>query len=159
MDIYGETEARKPFAIPNLRLDGSLKRIYDEMMVRLRKYNVLYLLGNYIVTKLGKLYLSYTPPGRAYLKEVIDLTDTLVLDGKLNTVISSTTTQRENLVKKLDALEKEGKILYGLHISQESVMSCYVRRIQNQHIHFVDGAGGGYTQAARVLKKKQKGDT
>jgi len=33
-------------------------------------------------------------------------------------------------------------------------MSCYVRDRKDQHVHFVDGSGGGYTQAAGMLKKK-----
>ncbi|MFT5165733.1 MAG: hypothetical protein ACI8P3_000961, partial [Saprospiraceae bacterium] len=42
-------------------------------------------------------------------------------------------------------------------VSQESVMSCYVRNRDDQHIHFVDGSQGGYTQAAIMLKKKLRG--
>jgi hypothetical protein len=98
--------------------------------------------------------LTYTTPGKKYLKELIDLTDTLVLDGKINTVISGNTAQREALVKSLTEMEKAGKIHFGIHISQESIMSCYVRRRDREHIHFVDGADGGYTQAARMLKGK-----
>ncbi len=44
-------------------------------------------------------------------------------------------------------------IINGLHICRESVMSCYVRDRSDDHIHFIDGIGGGYTQAATVLKK------
>ena len=44
--------------------------------------------------------------------------------------------------------------VFGLHVSNESVMSCYVRDRRDQHIHFVDGAEGGYTLASIVLKKK-----
>jgi Protein of unknown function (DUF3095) len=54
----------------------------------------------------------------------------------------------------LQQLEADGDILYGLHISGESVMSCYVRNLDDQHVHFIDGADGGYTKAAGVLKKK-----
>jgi len=33
-------------------------------------------------------------------------------------------------------------------------MSCYVRNLNERHVHFVDGAEGGYTNAARVIKQK-----
>ena len=33
-------------------------------------------------------------------------------------------------------------------------MSCYVRNLNEEHIHFVDGAEGGYTKAAGMLKRK-----
>lgn len=154
--IYGDPQKRKPFSIANLKIDASINRIYREMIVRIRKLNLLYLLGNHVISMIGKFYLKYTNPGRAYLKEIIDLTDTLVLDGRLNTVISSTTQQRNDLEKDLNTMESEGKIFYGLYVSQESIMSCYVKQRHNEHIHFVDGANGGYTQASKVLKAKLK---
>ncbi|WP_429391474.1 DUF3095 family protein [Mucilaginibacter lappiensis] len=42
------------------------------------------------------------------------------------------------------------------NISQASVMSCYVRNLEKGHIHFVDGADGGYTNAARCMKNKMR---
>jgi hypothetical protein len=54
----------------------------------------------------------------------------------------------------LDKLERDGDISYGLYVSKESVMSCYVRSMNEDHIHFVDGAEGGYTKAAGMLKRK-----
>jgi len=60
------------------------------------------------------------------------------------------------LEKVLDELEKTEKIIYGLYVSNESVMSCYVRDLEDDHIHFVDGSEGGYTKAAGVLKEKIK---
>jgi hypothetical protein len=49
---------------------------------------------------------------------------------------------------------KSGEIIYGLHISNASIMSCYVREKDDLHIHFVDGSEGGYTNAAIMLKSK-----
>ena len=45
-------------------------------------------------------------------------------------------------------------ICFGIHCSPASIMSCYVRNRDDAHIHFVDGADGGYTSAAIMLKKK-----
>ncbi|MGH2553391.1 MAG: DUF3095 family protein, partial [Chitinophagaceae bacterium] len=70
------------------------------------------------------------------------------------TVISGTRQQREQLQNALDELENNGEINYGLFVSDESIMSCYVRNLNEDHIHFVDGSDGGYTKAAGVLKKK-----
>lgn len=152
--MYGSPQTRKPFSVFDMKLEASVNRIYDEMKVRIRRFSILYLSFNLLATWLGKIYLRYTKPGKAYLKELIDLTDTLIVDGRLNTVISSTPKQRQELEEKLNQLEKEGKIFFGLHISTESIMSCYVKRADNEHLHFVDGAGGGYTQAAKMLKAK-----
>jgi hypothetical protein len=82
------------------------------------------------------------------------MSDTLVMDGRINTVISGDKIQRFQLLKALDELEQAGEVLYGIHVSGDSVMSCYVRDLKDGHIHFVDGAEGGYTRAARQLKTK-----
>lgn len=84
------------------------------------------------------------------------MSDTLVIDGKINTVITGTAAQRASLQELLDGMEAAGEIVYGLHVSGASIMSCYVRNLHDDHIHFVDGSGGGYTQAARMLKSKLK---
>jgi hypothetical protein len=82
------------------------------------------------------------------------MSDTLVIDGKINTVISGPPLQRKELEDALNELERDGYINYGLYVSKESVMSCYVRGMDEHHIHFIDGSDGGYTKAASVLKKK-----
>lgn len=92
--------------------------------------------------------------GKRYLAQLVDLTDTLVIDGRINTVIAGTAEQRERLEAGLQDLEEEGLIFYGLAVGRESVMSCYVSDRTDKHIHFVDGADGGYTLAAGVLKRK-----
>jgi hypothetical protein len=82
------------------------------------------------------------------------MSDTLVIDGRINTVISGTAQQRELLETALSKIERDGEIFYGLFVSKESVMSCYVRNMNDRHVHFVDGAEGGYTKAAGVIKQK-----
>ena len=89
-----------------------------------------------------------------YLASLVDMSDILVIDGRINTVISGNARQRELLVIALNKIEKVGEIIYGLHVSKESVMSCYVRNMDDRHIHFIDGAEGGYTKAAGLLKHK-----
>ena len=71
-------------------------------------------------------------------------------------MISGTEKQRLLLEQSLTKLEKAGQIKFGLCVSRESVMSCYVRDLQDDHIHFVDGSEGGYTKAAGMLKLKLK---
>jgi hypothetical protein len=151
--IYGSQDSRKPISINKLRMNSSFKKIRTEMKTRFGKFNAWYLLRTWVTSTIGKIYFR-TKKGKEYLYSLVDMSDTLVIDGKINTVITGTPTQREELNRVLDALEQKGQLLYGLHISNESVMSCYVRNLDDQHVHFVDGADGGYTKAAGVLKKK-----
>ena len=152
-EIYGEHERRKPITVPKLKLKVTLKKIGMEMRARSGGYNTMYLIRTWFTTLLGSFYFR-TKTGKTYLNQLVELSDTLVMDGKINTVISGTVRQRELLQSALDEMEKNGEINYGLHVSSESVMSCYVRNMNEDHIHFVDGSEGGYTKAAGVLKKK-----
>ena len=125
------------------------------MRTRLGKFDLSYLLTNWLITLFGKLlYFPFYKSGQSYLNSLVELSDTLVIDGKINTVISGTAQQRELLVASLDQMEQAGELIFGWYASEESVMSCYVRDRLDQHIHFVDGSEGGYTQAASMLKQK-----
>lgn len=152
-EIYGQPQARKPISVTRLKLKATLKKISEEMKVKMGRNRPLLVFKNWFTTLLGTLYFK-TKPGKDYLIQLVDFSDTLVIDGKINTVISGTTKQRELLEAALNELEKKNEIHYGLFVSKESVMSCYVRSMDKNHVHFVDGSDGGYTKAASVLKKK-----
>ena len=154
-EIYGSANRRKPITVKRLRLKTSFQKINSEMRVKLGRFDMFYFLKNLVKTNFGKFYLKNSKAGKNYLQKLVELTDTLAIDGRINTVIIGTSDQRISLISFLDHLESSNKIKYGLHVSQESVMSCYVRDMgTNEHIHFVDGADGGYTRAANSLKKK-----
>jgi hypothetical protein len=152
-DIYGSIKKRQPISIDKLKLKTTFNRLSTEMRARIGKVKFLSLIRNWFVNSFGKLYFL-TANGKRYLNRLVEMSDTLVIDGKINTVICGSEQQRLKLIGTLDELEKKGEIIYGLYVSKESVMSCYVRDLKDSHIHFVDGADGGYTQAARILKNK-----
>lgn len=151
--IYGNSVNRKPISIDKLRMKATFEKVAAEMRTRLGGFSIIYLVKTWFTSLLGIAYFK-TKKGKEYLYKLVDMSDTLVIDGKINTVISGTANQREELETVLIQMEQEKKIVYGLHVSSESVMSCYVRNMDDQHIHFVDGADGGYTKAAGILKKK-----
>ena len=151
--IYGTPQTRTPISIGKLKLKATLAKIGMEMRARMGGFRPFYLLTNWIKTLLGYFYFK-TKKGKVYLHNLVDMSDTLVIDGKINTVISGTAQQRELLEAALSKIEGDGEIFYGLYVSKESVMSCYVRNMNDRHIHFVDGAGGGYTNAAGIIKQK-----
>jgi len=152
--IYGAQQTRSPITIGKLKLKATLAKIGLEMRVRMGGFRIFYLLSNWTKTSLGYFYFK-TKKGKEYLHSLVEMSDTLVIDGRINTVICGTAGQRERLETALSKIEREGEILYGLYVSKESVMSCYVRNLNDRHIHFVDGAEGGYTKAAGVIKQKK----
>lgn len=53
----------------------------------------------------------------------------------------------------LDQATAEEIIRYGMHTQSEAMMTCIVPSIlTDDHVHFVDGANGGYTTAAQAIK-------
>ena len=56
---------------------------------------------------------------------------------------------------RLDAAERAGVCYYGLHRQDSALVTCLVMSpMQPNHIHFVDGAAGGYAMAAAGMKAK-----
>ena len=155
--IYGAPQTRKPISVAKLRLKTTLAKISLEMRARMGGFKPIYLLNTWIRTSAGYFYFK-TKKGKVYLHKLVDMSDTLVIDGRINTVISGTAQQRELLETALSKIERDGEIFYGLYVSKESVMSCYVRNINDGHVHFVDGAEGGYTKAAGMIKQKIMGN-
>ena len=53
----------------------------------------------------------------------------------------------------LTEAQDKGVLKFGLFQQDHAMMTCIVPSIMSDdHIHFVDGASGGYTQAARRIK-------
>lgn len=155
-ELYGTPEKRQPISVARLRLKTTFSRLGAEMRIRLGKIRVIELVQTWLATLYGYIYFN-TKKGRQYLRALVEMSDTLVIDGKINTVISGSAAQRAALQLLLDQMETDGSIHYGMHISKASIMSCYVRDLEDGHIHFVDGAEGGYTKAAAILKNKLAG--
>jgi len=152
--IFGNLEKRNPITALKLKLNTSIEKIRQEMYAKIGKYKRSYLITNWILTNIGSYYFKYFKSGKQYKVKVAQLSDTIMLDGLLNTVISGTDNQINKLKTILDDLEANNKIIYGLHITHASIMSCYVQDMQERHIHFVDGTDGGYTSAAIMFKEK-----
>lgn len=154
-NIYGSPLERKPITAAKLKLKASLRQIRAEMRAKLGKSDPTYLIKNWLMGRFGEIYLKKTPAGRNYIQKLVELTDNLTIDGRINTVMAGTSSQRKSLLEYLDKLESTSKIKYGYHVSHQSILSCYVWDVHtDDHIHFVDGGNGGYTRAARNLKAK-----
>jgi hypothetical protein len=53
----------------------------------------------------------------------------------------------------LVSAQLSGVCLAGTHRQKSAHLTCYVpSNIRSDHVHFVDGAGGGYAAAAAKLK-------
>ncbi|AUC84936.1 hypothetical protein CW731_06365 [Polaribacter sp. ALD11] len=154
--IFGTFNNRQPIKSNNLKLNFSISKIWEEMKISLANKSFLYLLKNWIATLIGKWYFNMSKNGKQYLNQIGQLSHTFMLDGMINTIFTAEQSKINLFETYLNQLEKENKIVYGIHVTHASIMSCYVLDRKTKHAHFVDGTEGGYTSAAKMFKTKLK---
>ncbi|MBN9669222.1 DUF3095 family protein [Roseibium aggregatum] len=90
-----------------------------------------------------------------YFKELSANTDHRKVGDSLQLVLDLTTEQLSALEGILSSAFAEGDAVYGMHVSNQALMTCFVEDIgKGHHIHFVDGADGGFSVAAADFKKR-----
>lgn len=92
-----------------------------------------------------------------YKEELLTNSDFKKFDDMLRMVIDCTSQQEIEIKKLLELQKQQRKIFYGIHTSEQALMTCMVQSAsENQHIHFIDGGSGGYALAAIELKAQLK---
>jgi hypothetical protein len=57
------------------------------------------------------------------------------------------------LTQRLAAATSAGVARHGLHRQDAAMMTCFTpSALRSDHVHFIDGARGGYASAATALK-------
>lgn len=163
-EVYGAEARRSPLSPERLKMLLNLKKLRTEMMVKFGGWNPRYFLWQFVRTAIGRLYFKYNwtiggLSGQEYLAQLIAHADTLTVDGRINTIVCAPPERHERFLRFLQKQEAAGLLVYGHYASKESIMTCYIENLNQKHIHFVDGADGGYTLAARELKVKLKAKT
>ena len=120
--------------------------------VRSRKVKVLALtLFFFIVMRFGIRLRSFIPA--KYTRELIENSDFRKFDDALRMVLDCTPELAEQIERYLAARAKEGIVRYGTHRQNAAMMTCFAPSPSRaNHVHFIDGAMGGYAMAASVLK-------
>lgn len=91
--------------------------------------------------------------GRSYARKVGENADFRKFDDGLKMTLDCDDATAARLTELLETARKAGTIRYGTHAQSEAMMTCIVPSImRDDHVHFIDGAAGGYTQAATQIK-------
>jgi hypothetical protein len=109
-----------------------------------------------LVGILSRLHLSI---GRfdplQYRSDVVKNSDFRKFDDGLKMTVDLDREGLRRIEERLEQAERQGICSYGLHRQESALMTCIVATpLQRDHIHFVDGAAGGYAMAATSLKAK-----
>jgi hypothetical protein len=90
-----------------------------------------------------------------YKRDVVDNTDFRKFDDGLKMTIDVDRSVFQRIEARLREAEAAGVCDYGIHRQDSALMTCIVATpLQRDHVHFVDGAAGGYAMAATQLKAK-----
>jgi hypothetical protein len=88
-----------------------------------------------------------------YRAEMANNTDFCKYDDTLCFVLDCPEKHLPTIRTYLERQASERDFRFGMHTSETALMTCLVTSPKtNLHVHFVDGGGGGYTEAAKSLK-------
>lgn len=90
--------------------------------------------------------------GAAYPDVLIAHTDFRKFDDTLRMVVDLSDPQQEELIGVLEGYRQQGALFYGVHEASAAMMTCLAWDRDQDHLHFIDGADGGYALAAKQLK-------
>ncbi|WP_457092120.1 DUF3095 domain-containing protein [Microvirga sp. P5_D2] len=112
---------------------------------------VIYRLMSFVILGLSLPVGGFNPA--KYRHQLVENTDFRKFDDGLRMTLDCTPALADRLEALLSDAEREGMARYGLHRQDAALMTCFVPSpTRADHIHFVDGAMGGYAMAARALK-------
>ncbi|MEG5018376.1 MULTISPECIES: DUF3095 domain-containing protein [unclassified Microcoleus] len=163
--IYGKENCLNPIDSKNLKLTLNSTKLIQETLVRARSATwldqQLYLSKIQLETALGSLLMNLKVKTEEldwgiYKDIAIAATDYRKFDDMLRMVISGNEWRRKKLTGYLERNYREGKLVYGLHVSDRALMTCLVFERNGRQVHFIDGADGGYALAAKDMKQRMQ---
>ncbi|MDG3578898.1 DUF3095 domain-containing protein [Rhizobium sp. YJ-22] len=126
--------------LPGLRLRHRLVILVQAALVR-------------VLTRTG-LPLGSFDAGR-YRRDIATNSDFRKFDDGLKMTLDIDRDRLARIAERLERASEAGICRYGVHMQEEALMTCLVPTpLQRDHMHFIDGASGGYAAAALDLKRK-----
>jgi len=88
-----------------------------------------------------------------YKRQLVENSDFRKYDDGLRMILDCTPELERGLTQILVAAASSGIVRYGLHRQDAAMMTCFTPSVmRSDHVHFIDGARGGYASAATALK-------
>jgi hypothetical protein len=108
-------------------------------------------LAAFTIFRTGRSFGGFDPA--QYRQQLVENTDFRKFDDGLRMTLDCTPALADRLEALLQESERQGIARHGLHRQEAALMTCFVPSpTRSDHIHFVDGAMGGYAMAAQALK-------
>ena len=121
--------------------------------IRARKARVLVWTLLYFVIMRSGLPVGRFVPAQ-YTQQVVENSDFRKFDDSLRMVLDCTPELAAEIESYLKEAAAKGIARYGTHSQDAAMMTCFTPSPTNpNHVHFIDGASGGYALAASALKE------
>jgi hypothetical protein len=105
----------------------------------------------YVIMRFGISVGGFVPS--AYTRQVVENSDFRKYDDALRMILDCTEELAQEISERLTEAAARGVVRYGLHRQDAAMMTCFTpSAIRPDHVHFIDGARGGYASAATALK-------
>lgn len=120
-------------------------------LLRRRAFVLANTLFVYVIMRFGISVGGFVP--KTYVQQVVENSDFRKYDDGLRMILDCTPELEGALTKVLAAAAAAGTVRYGLHRQDAAMMTCFAPSVtRSDHVHFIDGARGGYASAATALK-------
>jgi hypothetical protein len=121
--------------------------------VRARKIKVLAWTFLYFLIMHFRIKVGSFVPAK-YKREVVDNSDFRKFDDSLRMVLDCTPDLADEIERYLADCAAKKIVHYGTYRQQAAMMTCFTPSpTKSSHVHFIDGAMGGYAMAASALKE------
>lgn len=159
----GRLDAANPVQLASMRYRSVTDCLHSERRFHRRRGSLAYVWRLFeilvSVALFGSRLALHLPIFGRYARSMRTHADYRKFDDMLRMVLDCSPAQADAIEAWLAVERAEGKLRYGLHRASASLMTCYVEGLApGQHIHFVDGADGGYAMAAKQLKAQLADD-
>ena len=120
-------------------------------LARFRLWIMTRTLFAFVLMRFGISVGGFVP--KTYVQQLVENSDFRKYDDGLRMVLDCTPEIEAALARQLAAAALAGTVRYGLHRQDAAMMTCFTpSAIRSDHVHFIDGARGGYASAATALK-------
>ena len=136
---------------PGLELEARASRRRGESLFLRRLRVMADTLLAYAVLASGVRVGGFDPA--TYRRQVVENSDFRKYDDNLRMTLDCTPALADRIEQRLAQAERDNIVRYGIHRQPAAIMTCIVPSItESNHVHFVDGAAGGYAVAAQRLR-------
>ncbi len=140
-----------PFGWPPAGVELEARTLRGGSLFRRRASVLAQTLFSYLILRFGISIGGFVP--KTYVEQVVANSDFRKYDDGLRMILDCTAELADELEARLVQAAANGIARYGVHRQDAAMMTCFTPSpFRADHVHFIDGARGGYATAATALK-------